>query len=111
MSKETGGAAVKVGDEVWMFDINRRVYENNKGSPIFNGHFYKAQISGETARSFIVSRKKYPKNNLSWMYTDEQKLDAIWADENRYKIREIICNVDIETLKKIAAILDERGKT
>ena len=62
---------LKVGDTVWVFDGNRRVYERDdngrrEGGPIWIKHWVSAKVVGETSRSFVVGRGygefKLPKN-------------------------------------------------
>ena len=49
---------MKVGDKVWIFDTNRRVYPKVNGrvtgGPIYAEHFVQAEITGETSKSWIV---------------------------------------------------------
>lgn len=103
---------IKIGDKVWLFDINRRVYSKDGGigrAPIYSEHFYEAIISGETKRSWIVNGKKFDKKDCRGLYTNKQKEDAIWANENRRKIvRKVeICNVSL--LRRIQEILISGG--
>jgi len=102
---------MKVGDKVWLFDMNRRVYKKDGVSftpPIYAEHFYEAVIDGETSRSWLIGRRKYPKNNPLGIFTDEQKADNIWANEKRYKIQNEISYCSIAQLKQIDLILAEK---
>jgi len=47
---------LKVGDTVWVFDINRRVYDGNGlgAKIIYREHFRPVHIIGETSRSWIL---------------------------------------------------------
>ena len=95
---------MKVGDKVWLFDFNRRVYPKNgsiSNSPIYSEYFYQATIDGETSRSWIVLCQKFPKKNPIGLYTDKQKADKIWVNENRYRIVKLVENCSIEKLKQI----------
>lgn len=101
----------KIGDKVWCFDQNRRVYDGKGsfgGHIIYAGHFYESKITGETSRSWIVGQygDKYSKKDPSGLYTDEQKADAIWMHDNRHKIAGIVdrCR-DIEKMRQIAQIV------
>lgn len=98
---------MKVGDTVWLFDGNRRVYENGNTAPTFEKHFYQEVIDGETSRSWLIRRSKFSKKDPlgSGIYTDEQKADKIWERANRYKIMDKIHWCSIEKLKQIDNIL------
>ena len=99
---------MKIGDRVWLFDGNRRVYDKKFGSlPIYAEHFYQATISGETSKSWIIHYDKFSKKTLQGIYSDEQKADMIWENNNRYKIIEQIRRCPIEILKRIDNILKE----
>lgn len=102
---------LKVGDKVWRFDQNRRVYDGTGsfgGKVIYAEHFYQDVITGETSRSWIVGKYGYRvnKKTLEGIYTDEQKANDIWMHNNRYKIASIVdrCN-DVEKMRQIAQIV------
>lgn len=100
---------LKLGDKVWVFDGNRRRYNQvdgrSSGPAIYAEHFVECEITSETSRSWIVNGVKYPKSD-SALYTDEQKADAIWVNEHRYKIIQMAerCR-DAATLRQIAQIV------
>jgi hypothetical protein len=100
---------MKVGDKVWLFSSNKRVYPKGKGiscAPIYSEHFYQDTIEGETSRSWVIGKHKYPKNGgYPRFYTDEQKQDAIWDNENRRKIIDKINNCPTDMLKQIDTLL------
>lgn len=99
---------MKVGDKVWLFNINRRVYpKDNRGfsSPIYSEHFYEAVIEGETSRSWIVCGEKFSKKDPRGIYTDETKELKIWDNENRYIIKNKIDRCSVEILKQIDGLL------
>lgn len=101
---------LKLGDKVWVFDGNRRRYNQvdgrSSGPAIYAEHFVEQRITGETSRSWIVNGVKYPKSDPSALCTHEQKEDAIWVNEHRYKIIQMAerCR-DAATLRKIAQIV------
>ena len=100
---------MKLGDKVWIFDSNRRIYPKDGGNsaqPIWAEHFSQAIIEGETLRSWIIKGEKFPKKDPFGIYTDEQKADTIWDHENRYAIINKIKSCDIDLLKKIHQILE-----
>ncbi len=106
---------MKIGDKVWLFDTNRRIYPKDNrgmgaavmGAPIFSEHFYQVTIDGETSRSWLIGREKFSKKDPLGIYTDEQKEDKIWDHVNRYKIIDKIKNCSVSKLKQINSIIDE----
>ena len=99
---------MKIGDKVWLFSMNRRVYKKDGksfSSPIFAEYFYEATVDGETSRSWLIGKTKYAKNNPIGIYTDEQRADAIWKEENQMKILDKVRYCTIEQLKQIDLIL------
>jgi hypothetical protein len=107
--RSTKGEQMKVGDKVWLFSENRRVYPKNSkfsSGPIYAEHFYQVTIDGETSRSWLIEKTKYPKiTSIINLYTNEQKADAIWREENERKIVDKIKYCTIEQLKQIDTIL------
>ena len=80
---------MKVGDKIWVFDYNRRVYPKDGGigrRAIYSEHFIQRTIEAETSRSWIVCGNKYPKADPRGLYTDEEKADNIWENDNRRRI-------------------------
>jgi len=98
---------MKVGDKVWLFDTNRRVYPKGSitSAPIYAEHFYQTTIDDETPRSWIIGRQKYSKKGGEGIYTDEQKADRLWDHANRYNIIEKVKECSVEKLKQIEEIL------
>ena len=103
----------KIGDKVWMFDPNRRVYPRDErgrttGGVIYAEHFHQVEIIVETSRSWITDNyglkasKKEPQN----IFTDEQKAGMIWIHEHRYRVSDSVyrCH-DVEKLRQIAQII------
>lgn len=100
---------MKVGDEIWMFDENRRVYKKGNNHPIFSEHFFKIKIDGETSKSWLIGGKKFSKKNPVGIYTYEQKEDKIWDRENRHEIIEKIRFCSINELKQIYSIVNSNS--
>lgn len=102
----------KVGDKVWTFDENRRIYVGSGiygAKIIYAGHFVHEEIVGETSRSWIVGRRKKKiskKKSEGIIFTDEQKDANIWMHDYRYKIIQMVeqCR-NVDTLRKIAEIV------
>lgn len=112
-------ADLKVGDTIWVFDQNRRVYEDRHSSPIWIKHWRPCKITGETARSFIVDGdrgwrawKLAKKGGIklpahcSAVAFDHAGISWYHLREHRWKLAETVRRVDdIETLCQIAAIV------
>ena len=119
---------MKIGDPVWLFDDNRRVYPEGGrtfggGGPIYREHFVEMVISGETAKSWIVSRGrcehgKIPKigdgdtramKNGAWrstIYLSRVAVeDDIYCHDNRVRIADDVRRADAATLRAIDALL------
>lgn len=123
---------MQVGDKVWIFDSNRRVYEDDKGNRLnkcwYRSYFIEKYIIGETSQSWIVgyeknsiedrSNLKVNKKTLTYSTTNTYGLDGklrvseediekeCWLQDNKHRIREEVsrCN-DYDKLKKIDEML------
>ena len=121
---ERAGTMPAIGDKVWRFDQNRRVYardENGKarGGPIWREHWEPLEIIGETTRSWIIGRHgasvqfgdKIAK--AAWpgaLALSEEDISKRAFVEGRYSLSERVRRcTDYETLKKIEAALDAAG--
>ena len=116
-------ASLKVGDELFNFDGNRREYMRDErnlrcGAPIYEKHFRADRIEGETSKSWIVGPHKAKVNKktleTSLHYADRgyftrSAMDAdIWTQNNRYEIVRLVECAGVEHLKEIARILGYR---
>jgi hypothetical protein len=105
----------KVGDAIWIFDINRRVYPRDAdgratGGPIWREHWKLHVIVGETSRSWLTDYgNKIAKRGTdpSLVLFSEAEIDrAGWVHDNAIKIsRRVWACDDFEKLKAIEAIL------
>lgn len=119
------GEKMKIGDIVYIFDFNHRVYpKDNKNfcyGPIYREHFVERQILGETSRSWLVGFRggdvtsrctgKYAKKDCMGLYTLKQVQEACYKHENAYKIAKLVEKVDYTTLKAIASIIGYKEDT
>jgi len=123
---------MQIGDKVWIFDGNRRIYEDDKGNktqnPWYRGHFVEKYIIGETKQSWIVGYKgndidsktnfKANKKTLIYsiinnysldkkLYISEEEIERkCWVYENRSRIiRKVEQCHDYDKLRKIEEIL------
>jgi len=112
----------QVGQRVWRFDPNCRVYAKgadgrSHGSPIYAEHFRPLRVSGVEGRSYLIS---HGESSATSTYkigivkaekdyrTDDEKADALWMDANRLRVMDAVRRVSVTTLRKIAALLDTR---
>lgn len=109
----------KIGDSVWLFDINRRVYVDDQGNrtsvPVWLHHWHECKIVGETSRSWILNyfNKKVPKkdaDNRQVCFCWEQVLGYAWVHNNRSKIELAIRGLSLEKLREVAAVIDYKGE-
>lgn len=124
---------MKIGDKVWIFDSNQRVYEDQDGNKTsrawYRGYFVEKYIIGETKQSWIIGNQnreidhtsniKVNKKTLTYkrgartsldekLYVSEEIINQeCWIKENRCSISEAVnrCN-DYDKLKKIEEILN-----
>ena len=101
---------------VWIFDRNRRVYGENKYSPIWREHWRKLEITGETSRSWLagsgygqlkIPKKGPPNRNVAW---SEAEIDSLeWDNETRHKIIRAVSYCTVDQLIQIAQIVGIEG--
>ena len=108
---------LKVGDIVWVFDKNHRVYENERagrklgGGPIYLEYFVPREIIGETSRSWLLEPKWAPdkinKKTLVGIYASEREVDeAVWIYENGGRIGTQVGRLqDYDKLQVIAKLV------
>lgn len=107
---------LKIGDTLYRFDGNRRVYGNGTGAPIYCEHFEPLKIIGETKVSWILEREwRANKKTLSsaparqyggrGFFTAGQMEDDIWKHDHAHKIRALLERAPPDQLRKVAEIL------
>lgn len=114
----------KVGDTVWLFDGNRRVYaEGNRNGAIYAEHWYADEIVDQTRTSWCLKgghkvdkttgelriKDAFGRRRTVEFSREAVDLD-IWVHRNRYRIVEDAKAADAETLKAIDALLTARAK-
>ena len=103
----------KVGDTIWKFDGNRRVYREKKpgeayahGGPIYREHWRPLVIVSETPRSWVTQYgAKCPKNgdHSGWRLTTKELDDDCFVHEHRRKISDAISALrDATILRSVA---------
>lgn len=101
-----------VVSHVWRFDINRRRYPPHRTghfaeAPIYREHWAKAEITGETSRSWITSYGKCPKNGgPGWALKDRDVDLDVWAHDNRYRISDIVRRCTPLELRALAVAIN-----
>ena len=111
---------LKIGDTIFRFDGNRRVYRKNDriggGGPIYSEHFEPLKIVGENKVSWLLEQGwKANKKSLSsakaleyggrGFFTAEGMKDDIWRYEHRNKIVRLVDQADPAILRQVAELV------
>jgi hypothetical protein len=109
---------MKIGDVVYSFDLNHRVYAKDPGSqfssngPIYREHFRQKYIVGEEGRSWLVSSTpdgKYPSkvSKSKAIFLTAAQVDAdCWVDAHRHKVCDVLRScTDADMIKTVAALI------
>lgn len=118
---------LKVGDSVWIFDINSRHYgDERRTAPIWSRHFVEYFVVGETSRSFLLSRSaKSPTGNVKLpkkgdvpfnaAYSVEEIDEQAYVETNAHRIGDYILRqrgeIGAETLREVARLVGYVEKT
>ena len=98
----------------WYFDENRRVYANRSAftSPIWREHWRKAEVVGETSRSWVVGRgygsTKIPKKGplpRGWARSEAEVDERCWEHEHRHRIQQQLNWMDVGVLRQVAQLI------
>jgi hypothetical protein len=109
----------EIGDVVYIFDINNRVYRldekgRSSGGPIYRGHFIPYLIVGEDKRSWILSSKAWDGRGVPWpgktakskVLTEAEVEARCWINDHSRGLAETVRRCEnIETLKRIAELV------
>lgn len=115
------GYNVSIGDTIWLFDDNRRVYADRKpgeaytgSGPTYLGHWYPVSIAAETKRSWVTEHgRKIPKNlgsvysSHAWSWDDVMRFDYI--NNHRHRIADMVRRCD--NYRSLVIIADTLGYT
>jgi hypothetical protein len=104
-----------IGQRVWYFDDNRRVYPRDTtgkrhGSPIYAEHFRECVIAGIEKKSYIINRGprqckvSFAKAETS-CYSDQTKDDMIWQNSHRHELASLLRSASPDDLRKVAKAL------
>ena len=119
------GAEVKVGDVIWRFDTNHRVYKRpanmrdpEYGVPIYRAYWVPVHITGETTRSWITVYGKVPKHGkemrrAGWALTQQAVDEDCWVEHHMHRLqRAMSCSLSkynpgvAERMRAIMAAID-----
>lgn len=112
----------KVGDDMYIFDVNRRRYRKDAngrpvGGPIYREHFERCRITAEEERSFVyayvdgdgnVQRflRSIGKTTAQKHFTASEVDDNCWTEDHRAKIANAVMQIrDADTLRRIANVI------
>lgn len=102
---------MKVGDKIWRFDSNRRVYTKSStlsSPPNRRQMWHEVEITGETSRSWVTAYGKVPKRGApyGWAFTRQAVEDDLWCDRNCYNIATAVTN-STRVMRDRSALRDE----
>jgi hypothetical protein len=115
-----GMTRMKIGDTLYKFDVNRRVYPKpepgrafSSGGPIYREHFMPLKIVGENKVSWVLEwNVKAPKKDADRIQkrilTAAEVDDDCWANDHRHRIRDLLQHCSVEHLREVARILGYR---
>lgn len=116
---------IKIGDTLFRFDANRRIYRDRSfsggGAPIYREHFEPLKIIGETRKSWILERdwkasKKDLKSAESMQYggrgffTAQGMEDDIWLHDHLYRVKAKLDQASPDILRKVAELIGYTAK-
>jgi hypothetical protein len=116
---------MNIGDTVYRFDINRRVYEPPKdgnrevtSGPIWREHWRPMVVVRETSRSWLVQGEgcveRIPKRRYDrqhWAMSPEELEQRCWVHQHAPRLARAVADADYATLKLIQAVLVGRGRS
>lgn len=128
MGAESVTESLKIGDPLWRFDENRRVYPKTEegrrfggGAPIYREHFSKYIIRDEIRGYWIIEpeawknpskvnkktlRSSVRSSRIGFQYFTEAAMeDSIWLHENRGRILDTLRSAPPAIWRAIANIL------
>lgn len=109
-------AALKIGDTLFHFSSNHRVYGDN-GRTGYADHFVPYKITGQNRVSWIVGTDQFKvsKKDLAckpaWQFggrgffTKVGMADDIWNHEHRYKLARAVESAPTDQLRAIAKLI------
>lgn len=112
---------LKIGDIVYRYDVNRRVYREGtlRSELIWRESWRPMKIVGETSRSWLLehSKEKLPKKGADkrcWCLTEAELDEACWVQDHGRNILnrvEAVARADYAMLRRLAVMVDyKEGK-
>lgn len=113
-----------VGDTIWMWDENRRVYPERKGraissGPIWREHWRPVKIISESVRSFVLEQNlgKISKNTLEHgqgrkiIFRESDIAKLAWLNDNRVGISDHILHMrdSLDNYEKLLVVAEALG--
>ena len=106
-----------VSSRLYYFDQNRRIYEMNgvrKSSPYHEGYFIPIKVVSETDKEIICEYGTIKKKTMEYhfwrskykVYTEQQKNDDVYVQENRHTIAEKVRTLSADKLRMVEAVLN-----
>jgi hypothetical protein len=106
-----------VSSRLYYFDQNRRIYEMNgvrKRSPYHEGYFIPIKVVSETDKEIICEYGTIKKKTMEYhfgrskykVYTEQQKNDDVYVQENRHTIAEKVRTLSADKLRMVEAVLN-----
>ena len=116
---------MKVGDKVYTYNENRRVYPEDKtisSGPIYREHFELKEIVGETTQSWIVGypgwsadsracSKHKKKADHPSLFSKAEVEEEVYMHDHAYKIANLVHHANYKTLKAIANLIGYKGES
>ena len=111
----------KVGDTVWAFDENRRVYGKKGGGPIYAEHWTEYRVREIEKKSYLISRVYlsniqtrevaigFQKAEKEYSTTAE-KNDDVYRKTTAHALSELVRRADAATLRQVAKLLGYKAK-
>ena len=110
---------LKVGDPVWIFDVNHPIYAGAQVGPIFRKHFRRRWIVGEVKRSWLIAPRpdgvlttrvaKHAKR--PYLYTRREVEDLCYSVEHGRIIANFVLQADPPLLRRVAKLIGYNART
>ncbi len=114
---DSSGTELKIGDVLYRFDGNRRVYRGRHSAPVYEEHFASHTIVSETPRSWVTDGGGYKVNKKDLSCPEAMKFAGrgfftkagmeadIWQHVHRHQIERSLSRASVEQLKEVARIV------
>lgn len=96
---------------IWIFDINHRVYANNRSAPIWKEHWRPHEVVSETSRSWVLDNGRKVTKNIKWpesngvAFSQREVDEKAWVNDNAYKIAEEVRKLPYDKLTQVNDLL------